>query len=66
MWGLMYPGKYGACSQGLDPHHILSRGAGGDDALENIITLCRRHHDLVKTGQITQKELRGILHVWYG
>lgn len=27
-----------------DPHHLISRGAGGDDTPENLISLCRSHH----------------------
>jgi hypothetical protein len=27
-----------------DPHHITSRGAGGGDIEENLISLCRQHH----------------------
>lgn len=27
-----------------DPHHIKSRGSGGDDSPENICPLCRKHH----------------------
>jgi hypothetical protein len=42
-------GVYGSCSAGLDPHHIVPRGAGGDDVPENLITLCRHHHNLVQT-----------------
>jgi hypothetical protein len=28
-----------------DPHHYKTRGAGGDDSLENLISLCRKHHN---------------------
>lgn len=28
----------------IDPHHIKTRGSGGDDPA-NIVPLCRRHHD---------------------
>ena len=31
MVGLALPGKYGPCSAGLDPHHIVNQGAGGYD-----------------------------------
>lgn len=27
-----------------DPDHLRTRGAGGDDSLENLMPLCRRHH----------------------
>ena len=52
MWGLTHPGEQGPCSPGLDPHHITNRGAGGDDAEENLITLCRWHHDLAQSHRI--------------
>ncbi len=34
LWGLFHPGTHGACSAGLDPHHIRHRGAGGGDTLK--------------------------------
>jgi len=30
----------------LDPHHIKTRGAGGDDSLQNLVILCRTCHDI--------------------
>ena len=33
-----------------DPHHILSRSRGGRDIDQNVIALCREHHDWVKPG----------------
>lgn len=32
------------CGQKADPHHIKSRGAGGNDVDWNLIPLCRFHH----------------------
>jgi|WetSurMetagenome_2_1015567.scaffolds.fasta_scaffold147530_4 hypothetical protein len=32
------------CGHPSDPAHIRSRGAGGDDIEENLLPLCRRHH----------------------
>lgn len=32
-----------------DPHHIKTRGAGGDDSLENLLSLCRPHHVEIHT-----------------
>ena len=29
----------------IDPHHIIFRSQGGEDTMENLITLCRYHHD---------------------
>jgi len=34
-----------ACSQqGVDLHHIKTRGAGGCDSYFNLMPLCRKHH----------------------
>lgn len=27
-----------------DPHHVTTRGAGGDDTPENLMPLCHQHH----------------------
>lgn len=29
---------------GSDPHHVKSKGSGGDDLDTNVISLCRKHH----------------------
>ena len=57
--------KRQGCSAGLDPHHMDTRGSGGDDSLKNIITLCRAHHQLAQTNVITKAELREILSIYY-
>jgi len=42
------PELYGVKCWGVnDPHHVLPRGRGGPDALANLVTLCRGHHDWV-------------------
>jgi 5-methylcytosine-specific restriction endonuclease McrA len=48
------------CKGGLDPHHIVPRGRGGSDVLENGITLCRKHHDMAHRHEISIEELRRI------
>lgn len=30
--------------KGVDPHHVTSVGAMGDDTYDNVIPLCREHH----------------------
>jgi len=35
------------CSGSLDPHHVLRRSQGGTDTADNLVTLCRAHHDWV-------------------
>jgi hypothetical protein len=53
------------CTVGVDIHHIASRGSGGDDTMENLICLCRKHHNLAHAGLITRGKLREILHLYW-
>lgn len=53
------------CSAGLDPHHIKSVGSGGKDAVENLITLCRKHHDDAQENKIRRGKLRSILKQYH-
>jgi hypothetical protein len=53
------------CSDGNDAHHIKTRGSGGDDVFENGIILCRKHHNMAHSGQITVRELQKILSSYY-
>lgn|SRR4030042_632576 len=32
------------CARRAEPHHIVSKGAGGDDSEDNLMPLCRCHH----------------------
>ena len=43
------------CGRGpSDPHHLKTRGAGGDDSDDNLIALCRVHHvEIHKIGRDT-------------
>lgn len=34
------------CAKPSDPAHIKSRGSGGDDAPDNVLPLCRFHHQI--------------------
>jgi 5-methylcytosine-specific restriction endonuclease McrA len=54
------------CAGGLDVHHIQTRGSGGDDAVENLITLCRKHHSEAHTRRIEPEDLQNILRMLYG
>ena len=63
LYGLLH--KDG-CSDGLDGHHIKTRGSGGDDVLENIISLCRMHHDMAGAYKIEPEELLSILTLFHG
>lgn len=35
------------CWGRLDPHHVLPRGRGGGDTADNLIVVCRAHHDWI-------------------
>lgn len=48
---------YRSCS----PHHIKSRGAGGPDSDENLISLCGLCHDLAHRAKISRERLREIV-----
>ena len=59
--------KGGQCWGALDVHHITTRGAGGGDVLENLITLCEGGaHNEAHLGLISKQSLRGILSELYG
>ena len=60
----MAPG--GGCQFGLDPHHIIKRSQGGHDTKENVITLCRKHHDMAEENLISPEDLSDILESLYG
>jgi len=47
-----------------DVHHIVTRGAGGDDDLANLICLCRECHN--NAGKIGKQLFREILSFYYG
>lgn len=44
-----------------EPHHIRTRGAGGDDRRENLIHLCGWHHQLFHDGNLDRNELIAIV-----
>lgn len=54
------------CVPGYDAHHIDTKGSGGNDALENLICLCRKHHDQAQSRRIAAKKLREVLAQFYG
>ena len=35
------------CFGPIDPHHVLRRSQGGKDTVENLIAVCRAHHDWI-------------------
>lgn len=50
----------------LDGHHIIPVGVGGPDVMENVISLCRKHHIYAEDRRISPDELRAILTHYYG
>ena len=65
MWGL-FGEEPSPCRFGMDPHHIIKRSAGGKDVTDNIITLCRKHHDEAEGNLISAEQLRSVLSFVYG
>lgn len=39
-------------SNGLDPHHVIFKSAGGSDNPNNLLTLCRKCHDDIHAGRL--------------
>lgn len=48
-----YCGKVGGCQV----HHIITKGAGGHDTPDNLISLCISCHAKCHSGQISKAEL---------
>lgn len=42
----------------LDVHHITPQHKGGKTIDENLIILCKMHHDIIKLGIVNVKELK--------
>jgi hypothetical protein len=57
-----FDGRYGKCF-GNDrlPHHIKTRGSGGDDERGNIIRVCLRHHNMIHAANIPRSVIYEIL-----
>jgi hypothetical protein len=41
-------------------------GTGGDDVIENVISLCRKHHTMAEERRITKRELQAIMTLYHG
>ncbi len=59
--GICYLVGRGECWGPLDPHHVISRGAGGGDTEDNVILLCRNHHQQAHSGLISKETLRSYM-----
>lgn len=55
--------EWPGCSSSYLVHaaHIKSRGSGGDDVDENVVSLCAAHHAQHHSGQISSEQLREIV-----
>ncbi|HLO27897.1 MAG TPA: HNH endonuclease [Anaerolineales bacterium] len=62
LYGLLHKDGCKGC---LDGHHIEARGEGGDDVIENIISLCRWHHGMAEDRRISKEELKAILALYH-
>lgn len=38
-------------NEAADPHHVIPRSKGRDDRIENLLALCRFHHNLLDKRQ---------------
>ena len=64
LYGLLYQD---GCVGMLAPHHIVSFGSDPrQDVLENLIVLCKKHHNEAEAHTIHAITLRGILYHFYG
>jgi len=50
--------EYCVSNWNLQVHHVKSKGSGGGDVPENLITLCAKCHTKAHNGEISKEELR--------
>ena len=64
LYGLLYQD---GCVGMLAPHHIVSFGSDPrQDVLENLIVLCKKHHNQAEAHTIPSITLQGVLYHFYG
>jgi 5-methylcytosine-specific restriction endonuclease McrA len=51
-----YKCVYCGLRNNLHVHHIVYRSAGGPDTLENLVTLCHKHHEEVHRGNLVWED----------
>lgn len=49
------------CAGRPHAHHVRLRSHGGPDELDNLLTLCARHHDHAHNGDRRGAELAGVI-----
>jgi len=47
-------------SESHDIHHVNYRSLGGADDIENLMAICRYHHDLAHSGALSKEQLQEI------
>lgn len=52
------------CWGPCDPHHIHRRSQGGQDTPENLVVLCRAHHDWVHANPLRSMSLGLLKRSW--
>lgn len=63
IWACMVMDRYGQHIGSLDIHHIQSFGSTREDDPDNLITLCRKHHNMAHNGLIKSSVLRDAIKV---
>ena len=53
------------CRGRIDPHHALMKSQGGQDTLEDLIAVCRAHHDWIHANPARSYELGLLRHRAY-
>jgi hypothetical protein len=53
------------CAGRIDPHHALMKSQGGKDTLEDLIAVCRAHHDWIHANPAKSYELGLLRHPYY-
>jgi 5-methylcytosine-specific restriction endonuclease McrA len=51
---------WGIETKANDIHHVIYRSQGGSDEIENLMALCRQHHDSAHNCQVTKEYLKEI------
>jgi hypothetical protein len=50
------------CAGRIDPHHALMKSQGGQDTLDDLIAVCRSHHDYIHANPARSYELGLLRH----
>jgi hypothetical protein len=53
------------CAGRIDPHHALMKSQGGKDTLDDLISVCRAHHDWIHANPAMSYELGLLRHPYH-